>query len=172
MFPEWAKYYKLVDKGFDGLSTDQIASLKPNNIELNLLKKYKAKEALASIIFLLILAIEFFVVIKIGLPIYHPITIIITVIITVAWYVIQDNYRVETHRIESGYYKKGFSYICQNCKTEFKMEFKDINKYNTIEKNKNGIRTVNCPNCNSPILLYNFDIIFKDYQNHMNKVNK
>lgn len=169
MFPDWAKHYELVNKGFDGLSEQEISLLKPNDNDKVIIKKQKTKIIIYSITFLLALVIDFTVLLNLGFAVYSPITIIVTVIIAVIWYVLDDTCRTEIHRIESGYYKKSVSYKCHNCNNEFKIQFKDIDKYNTIEKDKNGIRTVNCPSCNSPIALYNFDIDFRDYKKYLNQ---
>ncbi len=149
-----------------GLTAEQINQLSPNKLEEDLVKSYKKKNLKCGLMFLLFLAIEFSIILKLGIPITSPITIILTLVITIIWYIKQDTYTVEIHRIESGYYKKDFGFICSKCKTEVKIKFEDIEKYNNLPRDENGIRVMNCPNCNTPVPFCDFDIILKEYQNY------
>lgn len=126
-----------------GLTTEQINQLSPNKLEEDLVKTYKKKELKCGLMFLLFLVIEFSIILKLEVPITSPITIVLTLVITIILYIKQDDYSVEIHRIESGYYKKDFGFICSKCKTELKIKFEDIEKYNNLPKNENGIRIMN-----------------------------
>lgn len=169
-FPDWAKYSNLVDKGFDGLTNEEINKVKPNAREETIIKTLKKKEVLLTIVFLAILGVEFFIILNLGIAIYSPITIIIIAITTIIWYIKKDSYTVEIHRIESGYYKKGFGYICQHCKNEVTINFSDIEQYNSLPKNANGIREMKCPICNSAVSLYNFDNTLEHYKKYLKQI--
>lgn len=148
----------------------QVQAVKKSNIKEELIiKKYKKKSLISGVIFLLALVIEFFIILRLKIAIYSPITIIITLIITGVWYVFEDTYQVEIHRIESGYYKKSFGFFCQKCKSEVKIDFEDLEKYNSLPRNKQGIRVINCHNCGNHVLLYNFDDALSDYKKYLDQ---
>lgn len=170
LFSDWQNAYEKVDNGFDGLSESEINQLKPQVNEEKLIKYYRKQSWKYGIIFLIAIAIEFTILLGIGVPIYSPITIIITIIITIVWYIKEDTCQVEIHRIKSGYYKKDFGFLCQNCKTEVKIKFEEIDKYNSLPRNESGIRVMNCPKCNNPVPFYNFDIKMQDYKNYLEKI--
>lgn len=170
LFSDWQNAYEKVDNGFDGLSESEINQLKPQNNEEKVIKFYQKQSLKYGIIFLIALAIEFSILLGIGVPVYSPITIIITIVITIVWYIKQDTCQVEIHRIKSGYYKKDFGYLCQNCKSEVKIKFEEIDKYNSLPRNKDGIRVMQCPKCNNPVPFYNFDIKMQDYKTYLEKI--
>ncbi len=170
LFSDWQNAYEKVDNGFDGLSESEINQLKPQVNEEKLIKYYRKQSWKYGIIFLIAIAIEFTILLGIGVPIYSPITIIITIIITIVWYIKEDTCQVEIHRIKSGYYKKDFGYLCQNCKTEVKIKFEEIDKYNSLPRNESGIRVMNCPKCNNPVPFYNFDIKMQDYKKYLEQI--
>lgn len=170
LFSDWQNAYEKVDNGFDGLSESEINQLKPQNNEEKLIKYYKKQSLKYGIIFLIAIAIEFAILLGIGVPVYSPITIIITIIITIVWYIKEDTCQVEIHRIKSGYYKKDFGFLCQNCKTEVKIKFKEIDKYNSLPRNKDGIRVMHCPQCNNPVPFYDFDTKMQDYKKYLEQI--
>lgn len=170
LFSDWQNAYEKVDNGFDGLSESEINQLKPQNNEEKVIKYYQKQSLKYGIIFLIALAIEFSILLGIGVPVYSPITIIITIVITIVWYIKQDTCQVEIHRIKSGYYKKDFGFLCQNCKTAVKIKFEEIDKYDSLPRNENGIRVMTCPKCNNPVPFYNFDITMQDYKKYLEKI--
>lgn len=170
LFPDWTNYYDKVDRGFDGLTENEINQLKPQANEKKVIKYYHKQSCKYVIIFLLALAIEFSILLRIGVPIYSPITIIITVVITIVWYIKENTCQVEIHRIKSGYYKKSIDFQCEKCKNEVKIKFEEIDKYNSLPKNEKGIRVMPCPKCNNPVPFYNFDIIMQDYKKYLEKI--
>lgn len=170
LFPDWVKYYDIVDRGFDGLSEQEISQLKPNDREKKIIKKYKKKLFVNSVMLIIAFVIEFTIILNLKISIYSPITLIITIIIAIVWYVIDNSYRVKVHRIESGSYKSGFEYVCQNCNGKVKIEFENIDKYNSLPKDENGIRVIQCPYCNNLISLYGFDDNYNDYKKYLEQI--
>ena len=170
-FPDWMNAYEKVDLGFDGLSEEEVNKLKPQANEEKIIKYYKKQSWEYGIIFLIAIAIELSILLGIGIPVYSPITIIITIVITIVWYIKEDTCQVEIHRIKSGYYKKSFGFLCQKCKTEVKIKFEEIDKYNSLPKNESGIRVMSCPTCNNPVPFYNFDLKLKDYKKYLEDCN-
>ena len=170
LFSDWVNAYEKVDNGFDGLSESEINQLKPQVNEEKAIKYYRKQSWIYGIIFLIALAIEFSILLRIGVPVYSPITIIITIVITIVWYIKEDTCQVEIHRIKSGYYKKSFGFLCQNCKTEVKIKFEEIDKYNSLPRNKDGIRVMQCPKCNNPVPFYNFDTKMTDYKKYLEQI--
>lgn len=170
LFSDWQNAYEKVDNGFDGLSESEINQLKPQVNEEKLIKFYRKQSLKYGIIFLIALAIEFTILLGIGVSVYSPITIIITIIITIVWYIKEDTCQVEIHRIESGYYKKSFGFLCRNCKTEVKIKFQEIEKYNLLPKDKNGIRIMKCPKCGNDVPFFNFDTALEDYKKYLENI--
>lgn len=170
IFGDWTKYNNIVDMGFDGLKKQEINKLKPNYNEELIIKSYKKKSLVSGLIFLLVLVIEFSIILSLEIAIYSPITIIITLIITGIWYVFEDTYQVEIHRIKSGYYKKGFGYKCSNCNEKINIDFNEVEKYDSLPRDKNGVRIIKCPKCNNDVQLYNFDNSVKDYKNYLSQI--
>ena len=170
LFSDWQNAYEKVDNGFDGLSESEINQLKPQVNEEKVIKYYRKQSLKFGIIFLIAIVIEFAILLGIGVPVYSPITIIITIVITIVWYIKEDTCQVEIHRIKSGYYKKDFGYLCQNCKAEVKIKFEEIDKYNSLPRNKSSIRVMSCPKCNNPVPFYNFDIKMQDYKKYLEKI--
>lgn len=170
LFSDWQNAYEKVDNGFDGLSESEVNKLKPQVNEEKVIKYYRKQSWKYGIIFLIVLAIEFTILLGIGIPVYSPITIIITIVITIVWYIKEDTCQVEIHRIKSGYYKKDFGYLCQNCRTEVKIKFEELDKYNSLPRNKDGIRVMQCPKCNNPVPFYNFDIKMQDYKKYLEQI--
>lgn len=170
IFSDWVNAYEKVANGFDGLSEDEINQLKPQVNEEKVIKYYRKQSWKYGIIFLIALVIEFLILLRLGVSVYSPITIIITIVITIVWYVKEDTCQVEIHRIKSGYYKKSFGFLCQNCKTEVRIKFEEIDKYNSLPRNENGIRIMPCPKCNNLVPFYNFDITMQDYKKYLEKI--
>lgn len=169
-FSDWVNAYEKVDFGFDGLTEEEVNKLKPQVNEEKVIKYYRKQSWKYGIIFLIALAIEFSILLGIGVPIYSPITIIITIVITIVWYIKEDTCQVEIHRIKSGYYKKDFGFLCQNCKSEVKIKFEEIDKYDNLPRNENGIRVMPCPTCNNPVPFYNFDNTRDDYKKYLERI--
>lgn len=170
LFPDWVNAYEKVDNGFDGLSENKINELKPQVNEEKAIKYYRKQSWKYGIIFLITIVIEFSILLGIGVPVYSPITIIITIIITLVWYIKEDTCQVEIHRIKSGYYKKYLGFLCENCKSEVKIKFEEIDKYNSLPRNKDGIRVMPCPKCNTPVPFYNFDLKMQDYKKYLEQI--
>lgn len=170
LFPDWNKAYEKSSLGFDGLSEQYIDFLKPDNKEELLIKKYKKKSLLGGLIFLIVLGITIAIIVNFKIKFYSFIVIISLFIITGIWYVFEDTCQTEIHRIKSGYYKKSFGFICQNCKNEVKIKFEEIDKYSSLPKNKDGIRVMPCPKCNNPVPLYNFDMTMQEYKKYLEKI--
>lgn len=169
-FSDWTNTLSKVEQGFDGLSDQEINRLKHNDKEQNIIKKYKKKIAVCVIIFLVALALEFVILLNLGLSVYSLVTIIITFVIVGIFYVKIDSYDVEIHRIQTGYYKKSFGYLCQKCKSEVRMNFEDIEKLDSLPRNEQGIRVVNCHNCGNPVPFYNADNTLKDYKKYLEEI--
>ena len=170
LFSDWVNAYEKVDFGFDGLTEEEINKFKPQSNEEKVIKYYRKQSWKYGIIFLIALVIEFSIILGIGIPIYSPITIIITIVITIVWYIKEDTCQVEIHRIKSGYYKKDFGFLCQNCKSEVKIKFEEIEKYESLPRNENNIRVMPCPKCNNPVPFYNFDLTLEDYKKYLEKI--
>ncbi len=170
IFGDWTKYNNTVDMGFDGLTKSDIDYLKPTEAERKIIKKLQFKDAMFGIILIIAIIIESIIFNKLEIEFLSPIPLITTIVIVIIWLVNNDNCLVEIHRIKSGYYKKSFGYKCSNCKEEVKINFNEIEKYNTLPKNKDGIRVMKCPKCNNDVPFYNFDINAKDYKNYLSKL--
>ena len=167
LFPDWNKAYEKASLGFDGLSEQYVDFLKPNSKEELLIKKYKKKSLLGGLIFLIVLGIAITIIVNLKINIYSPVVIISLFIITGVWYVFEDTCQVKIHKIKSGYYKRSFGFICQNCKNEVKIKFEEIDKYSSLPKNKDGVRVMPCPKCNNPVPFYNFDTTMQDYKKYL-----
>ena len=170
LFPDWNKAYEKASLGFDGLSEQYVDFLKPNSKEELLIKKYKKKSLLGGLIFLIVLGIAITIIVNLKINIYSPVVIISLFIITGVWYVFEDTCQVQIHKIKSGYYKKSFGFICQNCKNEVKIKFEEIDKYSSLPKNKDGVRVMPCPKCNNSVPFYNFDTTMQDYKKYLENV--
>lgn len=170
LFSDWNKAYEKSSLGFDSLSEQYIDFLKPNNKEELLIKRYKRKSLLGGLIFLIVLGITIAIIVNFKIKIHSFIVIISLFIITGIWYVFEDTCQTEIHRIKSGYYKKSFDFICQNCKNEVKIKFEKIDKYGSLPRNKDGIRVMPCPKCNNPVPLYNFDMTMQAYKKYLEKI--
>lgn len=170
LFPDWNKAYEKASLGFDGLSEQYVDFLKPNSKEELLIKKYKKKSLLGGLIFLIVLGIAITIIVNLKINIYSPVVIISLFIITGVWYVFEDTCQVEIHKIKSGYFKKCFGFICQNCKNEVKIKFEEIDKYSSLPKNKDDVRVMPCPKCNNPVPFYNFDTTMQDYKKYLEKI--
>lgn len=163
---DWNKYSKIVEFGWDGLTEEERKTLSLNSRDNDAIKKYKNKDIFVSITLIIAYIIEFSILINRGVKIYSPISIIITFVITAIWYVLHDTYMVEIHRLKSGFYKKDFGFYCSNCKTEVKIRFDEIEKYDSLPKNKDNIRIMKCPKCGNDVPFYNFDNCLSDYRNY------
>lgn len=170
LFPDWHKAYEKASLGFDGLSEQYVDFLKPNSKEELLIKKYKKKSLLGGLIFLIVLGIAITIIVNLKINVYSPVVIISLFIITGVWYVFEDTCQVKIHKIKSGYYKRSFGFICQNCKNEVKIKFEEIDKYSSLPKNKDGVRVMPCPKCNNPVPFYNFDTTMQDYKKYLEKI--
>ena len=168
LFPDWTHAYEKVDMGFDGLTEEEVNRLKPADDEKNVIKYWRRQSAKWAILYLLELAFTIFLIVK-----FRSIfTIIILVVITIIWYIKEDECQVEIHRIKSGYYKQGFGYICRKCKREVFINFSEAKRYESLPRNKSNIRMMYCPYCNNEVELYNFDLNVKAYKKHLEKVEK
>lgn len=170
LFKDFRNAYEIVDKGFDGLSEDVVNILKPNNKEELLIKKYKKKSLISGLLFLLAIGLLFTIILALDIDIYSPITIILALIITGIWYFFEDTYSVEIHRIKSGYYKQSYGFICEKCKTKVSIKFEELERYNSLPKNKDGIRVMNCHNCGNPVPIYNYDLTLKEYKKYLDEI--
>ena len=169
---DWKKYATIVDYGWDGLSKIEIEKLMPSNNDDIAIKKYKNKSIIANICLVLALIIEFLILFLLKVSVYSPLTIIITIIIIIVWYMIIDNYEVEIHRLKSGYYKKDYSFKCSKCETLVSIKFEEIEKYESLPKNEKGIRIMKCPSCGNDVQIFNFDRALSDYKKFKNINNK
>lgn len=169
-FSDWTNTLSKVEQGFDGLSEQEINRLKPNDKEQKIIKKYKKKMGVCVIIFLVVLALEFIILLNLGFAVHSLVTIITTFVIIGVFYVKIDAYDVEIHRIQTGYYKKSFGYLCQKCKSEVRMNFEDIEKLDSLPRNEQGIRFMNCHNCGNPVPFYNADNTLKDYKKYLEEI--
>lgn len=170
MFPDWVNAYNKVDSGLDGLDEQEINKLKPNTKEELLIKKYKKKSLVSGLIFLITIGVMFVIVLSLEIEIYSPIVIILAFIITGVWYVFEDTYQVQIHRIKSGYYKKSIGFICQTCKKEVNINFTELENYDSLPRNKQGIRVMNCHNCGNLVPIYNFDNSLEDYKKYLEEI--
>ncbi len=170
LFKDFQMYYDIVDNGFDGLDEQEIKKLKPNSREKALIKKYKAKSILSVFVLLLVLGIEFYIIMKLELPLDSPILYIITIIIIFIWVGYEDKCRAEIHRIKSGRYKRNFGFRCKNCKATMLIEFSEIEKYMDAPTNEYGIRVAPCHNCNNLIPLYDLEVYYDDYKKHLEQI--
>lgn len=170
LFPDWTNAYEKVDNGFAGLEEQEINRLKPNYKEELLIKKYKKKSLVGGLIFLLALVIEFSIILALEISIYSSLTIILTFVITGICCFFEDTYSAEIHRIKSGYYKQSYGFICEKCKTKVAIKFDELEKYNSLPRNKDGIRVMNCHNCGNPVPFYNYDLALKDYKKYLDEI--
>ncbi len=169
IFKDFVFYYDKVDNGFDGLDEQEINRLKPNQNEEALIKKYKAKSLLYIFILLLALGIEFYIVMKLELPLNSPILYIVTLVIFIIWFFFEDTCRVEIHRIKSGRYKRSFGFQCKQCKTVLSIPFSEMEKYMDAPTNEYGIRVTPCQNCSHLIPLYGLEVHYTDYKKYLEK---
>ena len=170
LFQDFQNAYEKVDNGFDGLTQDVINILKPNNKEELLIKKYKKKSLISGLLFLLAIGFLFTIILALDIEVYSPITIILALIITGIWYFFENTYNVEIHRIKSGYYKQSYDFICEKRKTKVTIKFDELEKYNSLPKNKDGIRVMNCHNCGNPVPFYNYDLTLKEYKKYLDEI--
>lgn len=168
LFPDWTSAYEKVDMGFDGLEEEVVNRLKPADDETNVIKYWRRQSAKWAILYLLELGFTIFLIVK-----FRSIfTIIILVVITIIWYIKEDECQAEIHRIKSGYYKKGFGYICRKCKREVIINFSEAERYEALPRDKSNIRMMYCPYCTNVVELYNFDLNVKAYKKHLERVEK
>lgn len=143
-----------------------------SELKQKLYKKYRNKNIIYSLLLVLCIILTIYFCIKLNLNSHSWLVIGIIIIYVLVFYILIDNCDVEMHRIKSGYYEKDFGFHCQKCGTEVKINFEDLEKYESLPRNENGIRVMDCHNCGNPVPFYNFDNALKDYKNYLEKLNK
>lgn len=171
-FSPWVTAYEKASNGFDGLDEQEINRLKPNEQEESIIKKYKLKKFVNGLAFLIVFVVAMSIIHMLGGSATSPITIIIALVIAGAWYFFDDTYSVEIHRLQSGYYKKSYGFICQKCGQEVTIYFEDLETCKSLPKNEDGIRVKNCPMCDNPVPFYNFDNALEDYKKYLEHIRK
>lgn len=106
LFPNWYKYYKIVENGFDGLPKKEMDKLKPTEKELKEIKIYNIKNIIAAIIFVGILMSELLIFVSIQVDVSSPLPVVIVLLTSCVWYIYYTFIKTEIYRLESGYYKK------------------------------------------------------------------
>lgn len=132
-----------------------------------LYKKCRNKNIVYSLLLVLCIVLTIYFVIKFNLNPHSWLIIGIIIVYVLVFYILIDNCDVEMHRIKSGYYEKSFGFLCQKCKSEVKINFEDLEKYNSLPRNEQGIRVMNCHNCGNPVPFYNFDNALEDYKKYL-----
>ena len=135
-----------------------------------LYKKYRNKNIIYSLLLVLCIILTIYFCIKFNLNTHSWLVIGIIIIYVLVFYILIDNCDVEMHRIKSGYYEKSFGFFCQKCGSEVKINFAELEKYNSLPRNENGIRVMNCHNCGNPVPFYNFDNALEDYKKYLEQV--
>lgn len=135
-----------------------------------LYEKYRNKNIIYSLLLVLCIVLTIYFCIKFNLNTYSWLVIGIIIIYVLVFYILIDNCDVEMHRIKTGYYEKSFGFFCQKCGSEIKINFAELEKYNSLPKNENGIRVMNCHNCGNSVPFYNFDNALEDYKKYLEQV--
>ncbi len=135
-----------------------------------LYKKYRNKNIIYSLMLVLCIILTIYFCIKFNLNTHGWLVIGIIFIYVIVFYILIDNCDVEMHRIKSGYYEKSFGFFCQKCGSEVKINFAELEKYNSLPRNEDGIRVMNCHNCGNPVPFYNFDNALEDYKKYLEQV--
>lgn len=167
---DFTTYYSKVDNGFDGLDVETINRLKPTPKEEKLIKKYKVKSVIYTFLLVLAVVIEFGIVLAFDLKLHYPLTYIVVIATFIVWWILEDTCRVEIHRLKSGYYKKTYGFVCQNCKNKVLINFNEIENYKDAPRNEQGIRVIPCRVCNHLVPMYNFDSSYKEYKKYSERI--
>lgn len=147
--------------------TVNIKNLSESNQKLY--KKYRNKSIIYSLLLVLCIILTIYFCIKLNLNSHSFIVVGIIIIYVIVFYILIDNCDVEMHRIKTGYYGNSFGFFCQKCGSEVNINFEELEKYDSLPKNEDGIRVMNCQKCGNPVLLYNFDNALEDYKKHLEK---
>lgn len=169
--PDWDNAYEKVCNGFDGLEEDVVNRLKPSEDEKNVIKYWHRQSAKWAILFFIKLAIVITLIVKFEI-LRNPYIVIAFLIITGFWYIKEDECQTEIRRIESGYYKNGFGYICEKCKKEVFIKFSEAEMYESLPRDKSNIRIMHCLYCDNEIPLYHFDSEVKHYKKHLERIEE
>ncbi len=137
-----------------------------------LYKKYRNKNIIYYLMLFLCIVLTIYFCIKFNLDTHSWLVMGIIIIYVLVFYNLIANCEVEMHRIKSGYYEKSFGFFCEKCGSEVKINFSELEKYNSLPRNEDGIRVMNCQNCGNPIPFYNFDNALKDYKKFKSMNNK
>lgn len=135
-----------------------------------LYKRYRNKNIIYSLLLVLCIVLTIYFCIKFDLNTHSWLVIGIIIIYVLIFYILIDNCDVEMHRIKSGYYEKSFGFFCQKCGSEVKINYAELEKYNSLPRNESGIRVMNCYNCGNPVPFYNFDNALEDYKKYLKQL--
>ncbi len=171
IFHDWTKTYEKVDNGFDGLEEEVVNRLKPRDDEKEVIKYWYRQSTKWTILFLIELAIVIALIVKFVI-LRTPFISIVFIIITAFWYIQEDECQAEIHRINSGYYKKGFGHICKRCNREVLINFSEADMYDSLPRDKSDTRIMHCLHCGNEVPLYCFDSQVKSYKKYLEKVEK
>jgi len=141
-------------------------------VDKRLYKKYRNRNILFGFLFVGCIALIYYIFINFNLNVYSWLGIGIIFICVLIFYILINNCSVKMDRIKKGYYKKSLRYFCDKCNGKVEIQFKDIEKFNFLPKNKNGIRFMQCPHCDNNVLLYNFDATLADYKKYLSQTQK
>lgn len=135
-----------------------------------LYKKYRNQGIVYSLLFVLCIILTIYFCIKFNLNTHSWLVIGIIIIYVLVFYILINNCDAEMHRVKSGYYEKSVGFICPKCGSEVKINFAELEKYNSLPRNENGIRVMNCHNCGNSVPFYNFDNALEDYKKYLEQV--
>lgn len=135
-----------------------------------LYRKYRNKNIIYSLLLVLCIALTIYFCIKLNLNSNSWLVIGIIIVYVLVFYILIDNCDAEMHRIKSGYYEKSLGFFCKKCGSEVKINFENLEKYNSLPRNEQGIRVMNCHNCGNPVPFYNFDNALKDYKKYLEQI--
>ncbi len=172
IFGDWYASYDKVDNGWDKLSSEEVDKLKPNNDDQKVIKYWKRKRCIFVLLFFTVIAIVIWIACTLNIHNKSIILIAAITIPTIFWYIKDDECNAEIHRLESGYYKKNIPVTCLHCKQEANIKFEELEEYDSLPRDKHGIRLTNCYNCGKDLPLYHFELYLEDYKRYIELLNK
>jgi len=167
IFKDWYHYLSLVSLGFDGKTEEEIDKLKPDSIDLKMIKSYEIKLIFINILTLVCIASLIYIcVISNKFNILSPIFIILTIIVVVIYIMEEDDCKVEIKRLNDGFYKTNVAYLCNTCRSRVEVSYNDLKN----SELKNGKRIVKCKECMEDVYISNDELI--TYEKYLKKREK
>ena len=161
------KYYparKKSNNRFDSLDEEAI---KRRKIEKEIVKYWQRQSAKWSILFVIELVIAIVLILNFSFfrtPLRGS---FLFIIITGFWLIQEDECQGEIRRIKRGYYKDSFGHICEKCKLEVLISFKEVAIYDSLPCDERGTRIMKCPRCGNEVLFHSFDSEVKCYKKYL-----